>query len=243
MPDTKVTLLVFPLFVMFMIAVVSIGNVSDDIDLSSSANLTLSGSRNVTDEQVSFFDNFVENRYTDFGEPIWDSYFRNIFVNVTSSPLNFTERLNEEFGYEFETGHKYISSLMLTTIDEVWENSADNVDENDVRYVISRDPQGMEEWHELQAGGVDIDSIIVFVGIFVGIAIIIGIIGIRIFGIGLADTSIFFILQVTIFILLWALLSAFSYGYLSDIPVLGAITWILLTFMYMLGAVLYMTGD
>lgn len=240
MPETKTTLLVFPLFVMFMITLISIGS------FSGNATLDLYDTRTITDYQVSLFDNYIQDTYDVYGEnpnektdggdwsgsEAWD------FVTV------LTALQDSEFGNDDKhNGHIGISFVMLKAMRDVYNENAVRVDENDVKSVIEIDPISFIEWQELNAGSIRLGDVLVFVGIFVGVAVLIGILGIRVFGIGIADASIKLILQTTLFLLLWTLLSIFAYGELSGIPILGPTMWIVLTFMYMGGAVLTITGS
>lgn len=242
MPDTKTMLLAFPLFVMVMVSIISL-NLTGAGAFSGGATIDeFGGVRDVTDDQVSYFENFILDLYDDFGPIPWNFYEEWLFLDcdVGSCSESFTDELNDVFGDEFDEGHRQLAGLMLDII----ENAApENITENDVRYVISRDPQHVEEFREIEGSSISYSSIIGFVGMFVGIAILVGIIGIRIFGIGLADTSISTIMTITVLLLLWTFLSVTAYSHLAGIPILGPILWVLLTFMYLAGALFFMMGD
>lgn len=230
-------LLGFPLFVMFMITLVNVGS------FTGSSSESFFGTRTVTDNQAELFDNFVQSSYDNNGEDPnltsrggnWGSLESLQFIG------GFTILQDSEFGVE--EGHSTISSRLLQFMRDVFDENAVRVNENDVRGQISVDPVSLAEWQELNASQLTISDTLVFIGIFFGIVVLIGIIGIRIFGVGLAEISIIFIIRVTLFLLIWGLLSIFASSALQDFPVVGASLWIVLTFIYAIGVFLNLSGS
>jgi len=234
----KSNLIIFPLFTMFLITLVSVQGFSGDTAVHE-----FYGSRDVTDNQIELFDNFVNDRYDEFGDPPWNSLNAWRFASCDYCGNSFWKLLNDNFGSEYKTGHHYMAELMLDLIDNVWEENAVRVDNEDVEYVISRDPQFIEEWEGVHRTQISYDDTLLWVGIFVGVAAVVGIFGIRIFGSGLAEVSVTFMIKITLFILLWLLLSATAFPYMSTIPDVSGIVYIVLSFVYAAGCFFNLTEN
>lgn len=66
-------------------------------------------------------------------------------------------------------------------------------------------------------------------------AIVLGLIGIKVLGSGLSDTSVKIIWNGLVYYGLWGIFSVFGVDALTSIPIFGLFTWFLLTFIYTLG--------
>ncbi len=91
----------FPLVVMFLLTLISVGAFEDE------ATLEFYGTRDVTDNQVTYFDNWVGEKYIEHGNPPWDA------LALQDIELGFYIQLDDEFGAH--TGHRRISELLTDT--------------------------------------------------------------------------------------------------------------------------------
>lgn len=73
------------------------------------------------------------------------------------------------------------------------------------------------------------------IGIFVGIIALAAVVGLRVFGSGISETSVSTIVMATAFGSIWLLFSALAYGLLAQIPLLGLGFYFFLTALYTLG--------
>jgi hypothetical protein len=213
-----------------MITLVNIGSFSGD-----EYSQGLYTSRSVQDNEIAYFYEISENRYDEYGEDprAWCRNCRAFYIEQMYTEMDSV--------YGEEVGHYDIALLMLADADETYEDNAVRLDNLAIEYWISRDPDQVEEFREMSQSGIAIDDVIIFVGIFIGIAALIGLVGIRVFGSGLAEVSITFIVKVVMFLLLWGLLSLASASYITSLPVVGSMLWIFLTFIYALGCFFNLT--
>jgi len=242
----KTILLGFPLVAMLLIAVVSLGDITG---ASSEEFYTV---REVDNDQLEAIDNYCNDAYDYWGEDPRDYLDGGswLFTERHSFLANVNDLLYDIFSDNDDVDsadeYKYISGDLLSYMGSLYADALDRrINENEIETIIEVDPVSRSEWEELSDARIRITDTLVFIAVFVGLIVLIGIVGIRIFGSGLAETSVSSIVTITSFLLLWGLLSAFGYGLLNDIPVLGTVVWIALTFMYMLGVIFTITdaGD
>lgn len=89
--------------------------------------------------------------------------------------------------------------------------------------------------------GVDLNSNLGFIAVIVGISVFAAVIGLKIFGTGMGETSTHFIITIAALLALWAIVSLGSLPVLTTIPTFGNIFYLLLTLMYTMGS-LQMAG-
>lgn len=76
--------------------------------------------------------------------------------------------------------------------------------------------------------------------VIVGIAIAIGV---RVLGSGLSDTAGRFILLISAYSTLWAILSLLSFNLIIEIEIYGALIYAFLTIMYIIGVIQKLSGN
>lgn len=224
------------------------------------------GSRPVTDEQFMdvYYDNTVQgsdlsivmqgesmkqlyDEYKDQFPLTEKTFWEKIFFGAVNDPYvvcvrELDERLNAVFGKS--NGHDEIAEELVGLMENYHIEHGEFVPSSNVRLqgLISTDPDLVEELNQLQGRGLNVGDTLVFIGVFAGLMGIALILGLRIFGSGLAGTSISFVFKLVTFLLVWGLVSLGSRGLLSNVPLIGGLVWVSLTFMYMMGVLLTLTG-
>lgn len=90
--------------------------------------------------------------------------------------------------------------------------------------------------------GVDLGTNMGFIVVIVGISVFAAVIGLKIFGTGMGETSTSFIIYFSALLALWAVVSAGGLPVLSTIPTFGNIFYLILTLMYTVGSLQLVGG-
>lgn len=227
---------------------------------------TFEGSRTVNDERFQdvYFDASIDgSNLSDFEQgmsmrqlyleysdqfPLDEkTWWERIFFGSVNDPYvvcvrELDKRLNAVFGES--NGHDQIAEELINLMENYHLEYGEFIPETNVELqgLLSIDPAIVEELNQIRGRGINVSKGIVFVGVFIGLMGIAIILGIRIFGSGLAGTSIGLVFKLVTFLLLWGLVSLGSSSVMRQIPLVGVLVWISLTFMYMLGVILSIEG-
>jgi len=227
-------LILFPVVAMFCIVLVNTGTVS------SGSYTGIVQSREVTDNEILYFDSWVDNNgYDLYGEDVtaWNGTAEREFTRL------FGEELDKVYGDDYSWGHQLLGDAMYEEMVEWYEENASRVDNVAVEYIISRDPQYVEEWEELNNSNIRIDNSIYFIAIISIVAMLIFVSGFHILGSGFPDISIITLGKMVLFLSMWTMLSAWGYSSITDIPVFGSIFYIVLTLIYAIGCIMSIIGE
>ncbi|MDD4938494.1 MAG: hypothetical protein PHX34_05840 [Candidatus Shapirobacteria bacterium] len=168
----------------------------------------------------------VEIIYQDTSNPIFYWFWRDDFID------DMSDVLNRWYGEYQEHDNQAL---------ELFNERQDNgtaLSQSAVYEIIKYDPKSIEESNELQGFGLRLGSPDkLFIGMLLGGIAIVLVLGIRIFGSGISETSVSVAYKLLVLFLLWGILSTLTYDSFAEIPEgFGIIIWTVLTFMYGIGA-------
>jgi len=216
-------LIIFPLTILFVLALIN-----TPLGFDEEVGQTFVSLRNINQTALTNITERVEYIYDDTYNPIFYFYWEADFVNDTAYLLD---------GWYGEYKEHENQAL------ELFKARRDNesaLTEVQVYEIIKYDPKTIEETEQLQGFGLSLSGTDkLFVGMFLGAISISAVLGIRIFGSGISETSISIIYRLLVLFLLWSVLSLLTYDLFLEIPNnLGIVIWTILTFIYMIGGFL-----
>lgn len=214
-------LILFPLVVMFTLSIIG-----TPYAFSGGEKTELIIERSTTESQLLFVTGEFENIYQ-----ACTSYW--FWIERYDKRVSKTNDLLDST-YGASDGHYFQSTDLVDARDE----KGASLDNTEVWAIIKYDPDMLSEMKELEQRGMSLSNTVIFVGLFVGMIAVATIIGLHIFGSGLSGASITIIFQLVIFLLLWSILSIFSYSLFLDVPLIGMFLWMVLTFCYTVGVVM-----
>lgn len=240
---TNTKLIGFPLLVMFLLTMINVGG------FTSSSSEEIYVTRPVDNWQRDNVKSLCDNYYDGWGENPNDWLAGgdwNAFV-IDAFRVDGADLLLVLFDGDISEwdGEWAIMDDMWSYMGDIYNELTVRIDDNSIERFISVDPVALREWEELNASSFRTNDTLVYIAIFFGIIVLVGIVGIRIFGTGIAEISILFIVKITMFLLLWGILSVTGGGTIADIPVIGTLVWGVFTFVYAMGVFLTLTtgGD
>jgi hypothetical protein len=215
----NINLIIIPLVIMFLLAL-TINSVIFNEDIGATFNTTRTVSQ-TTLENIT-----VNSEY------IWDNttYWLS-WVHKAQFNLVMTSLLNTKFGVS--QGHEAQSNNLFDARD----TKGSNLSQSEVYEIIKYNPNLVSELEPISGFGISLgSSTYLFIGLFLGAITLVAILGIRIFGSGISETSIGVIFTLVILTLLWGILSALTYNLFEEVPLgLGLIIYTIMTFMYAIG--------
>lgn len=145
------------------------------------------------------------------------------------------DTIKAQLDNQFERNRKHMDMAVHFT-EEILKRSKDNIISREhIRKVIQIDPDVSEELGMLEERSLVLGPNLIFVALFLGIVVLLFVMGIQIFGSGLAETTITFGIKILIFFLVWGIISAFSMHTITGVPLVGELIWVILTMIYSMG--------
>lgn len=231
----KNTLIFFPLITMFLLAMVGAPGIF------STGKYTVGVTRPVSENQLDDMTTYIHEAQDNYGgnnAVWWDIKYYWVQNRIWY-------KLGEVFNYTIDPkvvdGYSYMADDLRDMIRD-YGAPPPYINENDILDIIAQDPDTVEELEELKKAGISLSETLIFVGMFVGLLALAAIIGLRIFGSGLAGASIGLIFKLSSLLLLWTILTTMSYSILFDFPTFGALIWLILTFSYTSGVLMSIAG-
>ena len=215
--------IIFPLLILFMLALV---NFPFDFDESVGDSFIIL--RNINETTLTYITTQTEIIYDNTTSVFW-------WVHKSDFSLEYALMLNDVFG--FSEGHYN----QAEDIYDLRSAKGSPLINTEIYEVIKYDPNLIQEIGELSGFGLSLGNPnMLFIGMFLGAIVIAVILGIRLFGSGISETSIGIVYKLLILFLLWGLLSTLTYDLFVEIPnSYGLIIWLVLTFIYSIGGLLY----
>jgi len=224
-------LITFPLVVMFIFAIVGAPELLTAGE--GYEEITMEMTRSVSSDQLDGMTAFMVE-ITDHYLPPVSEGDRDVIRWMIKAEL--------DYWFGSKSGHYYTADNLVYAAEDVYP---EYLTENQVLEIIRIDPEWLEEMQVLYGRGLGLDQVIIFVGLITGLIALAAIVGLRVFGSGIAGVSVKIIISFTAFFLLWGILTAFSYPYLLGeytIPIFGPLIWVSLTFSYTLGLMMGLQG-
>ncbi len=223
-------LITFPLVVMFIFAIVGAPEL---LAGEGYEEITMEMTRPVSSDQL--------NGMTAFMMEITDHYLPPVSEG-DRDVIRWMIKAELDYWFESKSGHYYTADNLVYAAENEYP---DYLTSAQVLAIIRIDPEWLEEMQVLYGRGLGLDKVIIFVGLITGLIALAAIVGLRVFGSGIAGVSVKIIISFTAFFLLWGILTAFSYSYLLGeytIPIFGPFIWVSLTFSYTLGLMMSLQG-
>lgn len=214
------TLIVMPLAIMFLIAIVNSSTIFTDNDLSTNFNVTRNINQTILYNITAQTNNIYTATYSIFPW-IHKDAFTLLMTNVLNTKLGISE------------GHVMQSESLF----DLRKDKGNNLTDSEVYNIIKYDPNLISDLEHLEGYGLRLGgNNLIFVGMFLGACVLVAVLGIRVFGSGISETSISVIFRLLVLFLLWGLLSALTFSLFNDIPYgIGLLIWTVLSFMYGIG--------
>lgn len=240
----NVKLMSFPLIVMFVISLASIGTIGSS-GLPFVGNYEFSeliGTREVSNTEFNMVYNYSgsldgKDLATIYDEKSSDFPLEDTFLNPERSETIDEIKARLDTTFKQHPGHERIADKLLTEMEDYHDTNSSFVPEDPIYDILTIDPSTMEEFSEFNFYGISINSDLVFIGMFVGIITLASIIGINLFGGGLQGESVAIIVKYLIFFVLWITLSVASKDMILNFPLFGGLLYGTLTLLYVLGVV------
>lgn len=218
--DTN-TMIALPLTIMLLLAITSVGGI-----IGGAAFIVMERD-NLQQHQVEQVTERVEHEW---GDHRWDfGWYARMWHGVR-------DNLNNVFGES--DGHEFQAKDLI----DLRRSKSSSLNENEVENIIKYDPDMIAEMEAISGRGVGLSGTVIFVGILTGLIALVVLMGIHVFGSGLAGASISIAFKLTALFLLWGIFSVMSMDMLTDFPLFGSVLWVCLTGIYTLGVVIRISG-
>ena len=259
-------MIIIPLAIMFLLTIAGIGvapGITDDPFQDRGDTVGFERPDLTTEAVDNIYEYYETDWWSEYGDdlPLSDPWWRTHtertqadyeLWNVINNELigeNWPDKLDYEYSelfdkythvqmYSDEYSELYGNLKIAEQIIDETEDENALIDPVRFNEQIAQDPGMITEYEEIEGFQFEIDSTAMFIGVIFSFMLFVGVVGINLFGAGLSEISVLYIVKFTAYMTMWGLLSFASLGLIQEIPIVGGIIWTLLTLVYTLGVIL-----